>query len=76
MKKLCSNPKNQVYVMSGRTRKSLDERLSDIPGLGLSAENGAFIKLIGGDWESLISDMDIVGWRDQVQEVNCHCCKS
>jgi trehalose 6-phosphate synthase/phosphatase len=68
MKKLCSNPKNQVYVMSSRTRKSLDERLGDIPGLGLSAENGAFLKPIGGDWESLFSDVDME-WRDQVQEI-------
>jgi trehalose 6-phosphate synthase/phosphatase len=35
---ICRDPKNQVYVISGRDQKTLDEWLGHIPNLGLSAE--------------------------------------
>ncbi|CAJ0758301.1 5164_t:CDS:2, partial [Entrophospora sp. SA101] len=64
--KLTSNPRNYVYIMSGRTVKRLEEDLGSIPNL----ENGAFLKLIGdrSKWEELFSDIDM-SWKEQVNEI-------
>nr|CAG8556645.1 5658_t:CDS:10 [Entrophospora candida] len=64
--KLTSNPRNYVYIMSGRTVKRLEEDLGSIPNL----ENGAFLKLIGDrrKWEELFSDIDM-SWKEQVNEI-------
>ncbi|RUO96840.1 glycosyltransferase family 20-domain-containing protein, partial [Jimgerdemannia flammicorona] len=66
--KLTSDPRNLVYVMSGRTKDSLDERLGKVPNLGLSAENGCYLKAPNGKWENLFEDVDL-GWKQSVTEV-------
>lgn len=33
--KLAQDPRNIVYIMSGRTKESLDEVFGSIPGIGL-----------------------------------------
>ncbi|CAG8621597.1 9808_t:CDS:10 [Funneliformis mosseae] len=66
--RLTSDSRNVVYVMSGRTFESLEEQLGEVPNLGMSAENGSYLKLIGGKWENLFTDLDM-SWRDQVDEI-------
>lgn len=44
LKCLVEDPKNRVYVISGRDVKSLDDFLGHINQLGLSAEHGCFLR--------------------------------
>ncbi|GMI02684.1 hypothetical protein TrVE_jg6927 [Triparma verrucosa] len=39
--RLCADPKNTVFVVSGVNRRELEGSLGKIPGLGLAASNGA-----------------------------------
>lgn len=49
LKALTANCKNEVVIISGRDKKSLDDWLGDI-GASLIAEHGAWIKERGKDW--------------------------
>jgi trehalose 6-phosphate synthase/phosphatase len=42
---LCNDPKNSVFVVSGRRRSELQGALRNIPGLGLAAEHGCYVRL-------------------------------
>ncbi|ORY05343.1 hypothetical protein K493DRAFT_204613 [Basidiobolus meristosporus CBS 931.73] len=68
LESLTSDPKNIVYIMSGRTTASLDEVFKNIPNLGFSAENGCFIKHQNSKWERLLSDNDF-SWQGKVKEI-------
>ncbi|KAJ3407202.1 threalose-6-phosphate phosphatase [Chytridiales sp. JEL 0842] len=65
---LCADPRNYVFVISGRDQACLDNWLGHIKGLGLSAEHGSFIKYPGGQWTNLSKEMDL-SWKDKVAEV-------
>ncbi|KAI9138180.1 glycosyltransferase family 20-domain-containing protein [Paraphysoderma sedebokerense] len=41
---LTSDPKNTVYIISGRDQQTLETWLGSVPGVGLSAEHGCFLK--------------------------------
>jgi len=64
--KLTSDEANQVSVLSGRDRDSLDSWLSEIPSLNLFAEHGNFQKLKNSDtWEFAHPNLDI-SWHEIV----------
>ncbi|KAL2917611.1 Trehalose-6-P synthase/phosphatase complex subunit [Polyrhizophydium stewartii] len=66
--RLCADPLNIVYLVSGRTRAEL-EHFIDVPRLGISAENGCFIKFADKSrWEAVLQDQDF-SWRKKVLEV-------
>lgn len=65
---LTSNPRNIVFVVSGRSRANLDDIFSRVPGLGLCAENGCFMRSPNGKWESTVEDMDL-SWRAPVRDI-------
>lgn len=44
LEKLCSDPNNIVFIVSGRERKKLKEWFNDIDNLNLAAEHGFFVK--------------------------------
>jgi trehalose 6-phosphate synthase/phosphatase len=61
---LVEEPRNEVVIVSGRDRKTLDRWLGRL-GTGLVAEHGVWIKEKGGRWfmiEKLRGD-----WKDQVR---------
>ncbi|KAG1176233.1 hypothetical protein G6F70_003524 [Rhizopus microsporus] len=66
--KLASNPDNAVYVISGRTKINVDTDLGLVPNLGLSAENGFYIKPRGGDWQQVYDNVDF-SWKPTVKEI-------
>ncbi|KAJ3053207.1 hypothetical protein HK097_004803 [Rhizophlyctis rosea] len=67
LQNLAVDPKNTVYVMSGRTREDLEE-LMDIPNLGLCAENGSFVKYADrSKWETMLPDQDFSWMRDVLE---------
>ncbi|XP_009783894.1 probable alpha,alpha-trehalose-phosphate synthase [UDP-forming] 9 [Nicotiana sylvestris] len=64
---LSSDPKNTVYIVSGRGRMSLSEWLSPCERLGIAAEHGYFIRgSKTADWECLASDLE---WKPIVEPV-------
>lgn len=68
--KLASDPKNQIWIISGRDQKFLNKWLgSRLPQLGLSAEHGCFVKDIDGeDWVNLTERLDM-SWQVKVGNV-------
>ncbi|KAL1802938.1 hypothetical protein ACET3Z_031585 [Daucus carota] len=60
---LCDDPKNTVFIVSGRGRSSLTEWLDPCEGLGLAAEHGYFIRWKKtSEWQSsLVVDLE---WKD------------
>ncbi|KAF7729666.1 threalose-6-phosphate phosphatase [Apophysomyces ossiformis] len=66
---LCSDPKNEVWVISGRDEATLDLWLGHIPNLGLSAEHGSFMKYPGTTkWINLAEHVDM-SWKTDVLEI-------
>lgn len=72
IKSLAADPRNAVWIISGRDQTFLDEWMGHIPELGLSAEHGCFIrKPRSDDWENLAEKTDM-GWQREVMEVFQH----
>ncbi|ORZ06105.1 glycosyltransferase family 20-domain-containing protein [Lobosporangium transversale] len=68
--KLAQDPKNTVYVMSGRTKNSLEQIFESIPNIGLCAEGGCFLKHAGkSTWEDQVQQGNDVQWRGKVMEM-------
>ncbi|KAJ3275299.1 threalose-6-phosphate phosphatase [Borealophlyctis nickersoniae] len=68
MEILVKDPKNVVFVISGRDEACLDNWLGHIKGLGLSAEHGCFLKYPGGKWINLSEELDF-SWKTEVKEI-------
>ncbi|KAI8397773.1 Trehalose-phosphatase [Nakaseomyces glabratus] len=70
LQKLAADPKNQIWIISGRDQKFLNKWLgSKLPQLGLSAEHGCFMKDIGNeDWVNLTEKVDM-SWQARVNDV-------
>ncbi|KAI5477902.1 trehalose 6-P phosphatase, glycosyltransferase family 20 protein [Pseudohyphozyma bogoriensis] len=68
LKTITSDPKNVVYIISGRDGDFLEEHLGHIENLGMSAEHGCFIKAPGSKkWISLTDDLNMDWKRDVLQ---------
>ncbi|KAA8533126.1 hypothetical protein F0562_033341 [Nyssa sinensis] len=65
---LCNDPRNTVFIVSGRGRSSLSEWLAPCESLGIAAEHGYFIRWTKtSDWESSpLADLD---WKEIVEPV-------
>ncbi|EEB06603.1 trehalose-phosphate synthase Tps2 [Schizosaccharomyces japonicus yFS275] len=69
LKRLAANPRNIVWVLSGRSKKFLDEWMGDISELGLLAEHGSYVRPPqSSKWQDLTGDMDL-SWKDSVRNV-------
>lgn len=79
LRALAADPANVVYIVSGRRRAMLDDWFGGVPGLGASAEHGAYLRPhTGGAWEELapgvaapdepssFADALQAGWREVV----------
>ena len=61
LSRLCADPKNTVYVVSGDSQQNLEMAVGNIPGLGLAASNGACFTDPGHserEWEYLDFGVD------------------
>ncbi|KAJ6888653.1 alpha,alpha-trehalose-phosphate synthase [Populus alba x Populus x berolinensis] len=66
---LCSDPRNNVFIVSGRGKKSLSDWFAQCENLGIAAEHGYFMRWSGmSDWEtrSLAADFD---WKNIAEPV-------
>ncbi|KAI9246504.1 hypothetical protein BDA99DRAFT_543294 [Phascolomyces articulosus] len=69
LEKLCANPLNDVWVISGRDEAALDKWLGHIDGIGLSAEHGCFMKYPHSKkWINLTEHLDM-GWKHDVIDI-------
>ena len=72
LKALAADPRNHVWIISGRDSAFLEEWMGHIVELGLSAEHGCFMRRPGSEhWENLAADMDM-GWQKEVMDVFSH----
>ncbi|KAL3826455.1 hypothetical protein ACHAXA_011264 [Cyclostephanos tholiformis] len=61
LQKLCSDPNNTVYVVSGDSQQNLELAVGNVPGLGLAASNGTCFADPGGQervWQFLDFGID------------------
>jgi trehalose 6-phosphate synthase/phosphatase len=66
---LSQDPKNQIWIISGRDQEFLEKWLgSKNPKLGLSAEHGCFMKDINSSWVNLAAEFDM-SWQAKVEEI-------
>lgn len=67
---LVFNPKNIVYVMSGRKPEELDRLFRRVPNLGLIAENGCFLKEFGTEeWIEMADVEKMMTWKQSVRGI-------
>jgi trehalose 6-phosphate synthase/phosphatase len=66
IKLLTADPKNQVVIISGRTREFLEKQFMGVD-VTLVAEHGYFIKRIGEEWEASISTN--LRWKESVMPI-------
>jgi len=70
---LSADPHNNIYIISGRDRKFLQNWVGELP-IGLSAEHGAFLKPIeqsnGAEWHDVIAPKHLdLTWKSDVLAV-------
>eukprot|EP01027_Heterolobosea_sp_BB2_P001461 GEZU01002213.1.p1 GENE.GEZU01002213.1~~GEZU01002213.1.p1 ORF type:complete len:315 (-),score=50.49 GEZU01002213.1:17-961(-) len=68
LKRLCSDPHNSVYIISGRDRLSLDKFVGHLR-VGLSCEHGCFFRPIGDQqWRNMVADHDFT-WKTALRPI-------
>ncbi|ORX62736.1 hypothetical protein DM01DRAFT_320421 [Hesseltinella vesiculosa] len=66
---LCDNPRNSVWVVSGRDQATLEEWLGNVRGLGFSAEHGCYLRPpFSSDWTNIVDGVDM-SWKNDVKEI-------
>jgi trehalose 6-phosphate synthase/phosphatase len=69
LRSLAEDPRNAVWIISGRDQEFLNQHLGHIARLGFSAEHGSFMRHPGDDrWENLAETFDM-SWQREVIEV-------
>ena len=69
LERLCADPKNLVYIISGRDGDFLEQHLGHISGLGMSAEHGGFMRAPGvKTWTNFTEVLDM-SWLHEVEEI-------
>ncbi|TVY51447.1 putative alpha,alpha-trehalose-phosphate synthase [UDP-forming] [Lachnellula cervina] len=67
---ILADERNIVYVMSGRQPEELDRLFKRVPGLGLIAENGCFLKEYGSSkWIEMADPEKMHAWQDSVEGI-------
>ncbi|CAK4135484.1 unnamed protein product [Aphanomyces euteiches] len=70
LSKLCSDPRNTVFVLSGKDRQDLEKTLGSVRGLGLAAEHGYLYRWGDNDdgWLCTKENFDD-SWKDITHSV-------
>jgi len=66
LKKLTSNKKNRVVIISGRDRETLNNWLGHMP-LDIIAEHGVWLKEKGAEWESITKLKSL--WKSEFKPI-------
>ena len=69
LENLTKDPRNVVFIISGRDGAFLEQHLGHIKGLGMSAEHGGFIREPGAaEWSNFTESLDM-SWMGEVLEI-------
>ncbi|KAJ6258920.1 Trehalose-phosphatase [Drechslerella dactyloides] len=69
IKKLASDPRNNVWIVSGRDQAFLEQWMGDIAELGFSAEHGSFVRRPrSSEWVNLTETFDM-SWQKDVMDI-------
>lgn len=69
IQQLAADPRNVVWIISGRDQFFLEELFSHLTDIGLVAEHGSFLRSPGATgWEDLTAKVDM-GWQEDVTKV-------
>ncbi|KAL7751763.1 hypothetical protein RI367_002762 [Sorochytrium milnesiophthora] len=66
--KLCADPCNTVFIVSGRDAATLEEWVGGVPNLGLSAEHGCFLRYPHSKWINFSENLDL-SWKKEVVDL-------
>ena len=67
--KLSQDPKNLVYIISGRDGAFLEQHLGHLTNVGFSAEHGGFVRERGStEWVNFTKNLDM-SWMSEVEEI-------
>ncbi|RYP76883.1 hypothetical protein DL771_001436 [Monosporascus sp. 5C6A] len=67
---LVEDPRNTIYVMSGRRPEELERLFRLVPNLGLIAENGSFVRKCGqNSWIYLADREKVAAFKDSVKTI-------
>lgn len=76
LNRLLKNPKNNVIILSGRSKDNLTEIFKDVPEIGLSSEHGFIHKdTRSNEWNSLYEFKVENTWKDMTLEILESFCK-
>lgn len=66
IQKLAADPRNAVWIISGRNQSFLGMIFGHLTDIGLVAEHGSFLRRPGpAGWENLTANVDM-GWQEEV----------
>lgn len=69
LERLTEDPRNVVFIISGRDGEFLEQHLGHIKNLGMSAEHGGFVREPGAkEWSNFTENLDM-SWMDEVLEI-------
>ncbi|CAK5262104.1 unnamed protein product [Mycena citricolor] len=70
LEKLSQDPRNVVYIISGRDGAFLEQHLGHLPLVGFSAEHGGFVREPGEGkpWTNFTEQLDM-SWMGEVEEI-------
>jgi len=69
LEKLSMDPKNLVYIISGRDGEFLEQHLGHLKNVGFSAEHGGFVRERGStEWTNFTKNLDM-SWMAEVEEI-------
>ena len=66
---LAADPRNLVWIISGRDQAFLEQLFGNLTAVGLVAEHGSFLRSPGSDsWENLTEKVDM-SWQQEVTKI-------
>jgi len=69
LERLSADPKNLVYIISGRDGEFLEQHLGHLTNVGFSAEHGGFVRERGSkEWTNFTKSLDM-SWMAEVEEI-------
>jgi trehalose 6-phosphate synthase/phosphatase len=70
LERLSADPRNIVYIISGRDQQFLEQHLGHLQNVGFSAEHGGFVREPGngGKWVNFTESLDME-WMGEVMEI-------
>jgi trehalose 6-phosphate synthase/phosphatase len=70
LERLSADPRNVVYIISGRDGEFLEQHLGQLKKVGFSAEHGGFVREPGngGQWVNFTESLDME-WMGECMEI-------